>query len=262
MGRFTPELALAYSEVNYSLRCLTTSLSWGCRMQGKKVLVIDDDPNLLMLAEAVFSRAQAQVYLAADGPEGLRQFYAHQPDLVLLDLMLPEMDGWDVCLRIRQFSKVPLVMLTALGQDEEIIRGLMVYGADDYITKPVGADVLLARAEAVLRRIPSPPLKESPLYSDSYLTILRDEPRIYVEGKPVKLSATEYQLLSYLAQNAGRVLTFQQILDRVWGEARNNAEYVHAYIWHLRRKLEKNPHHPIYILTEYGVGYSFEKQNL
>jgi two-component system KDP operon response regulator KdpE len=230
-------------------------------MQGKKVLVIDDNPDLLKLAKVVFSHAQAQVYTAADGPEGLRQFYDHQPDLVILDLMLPDMDGWDVCRRIRQFSKVPLIMLTALDQDEDIIRGLTIYGADDYITKPVGANILLARAQALLRRVPSSPANKEPhLYNDNYLTMPRNERRVYIEGKPVKLSTTEYQLLYYLVQNAGRVLTFQQILDHVWGESRDNTEYVHVYIWHLRQKLEVDPRHPIYILTEYGVGYYFEKQ--
>jgi DNA-binding response OmpR family regulator len=231
-------------------------------MQGKKILVIDDDPNLVKLSEAVFTRAKAKIYTATNGLEGLRQFYAHQPDLILLDLMLPEMDGWDVCRRIRQFSQVPIIMLTALSQDEEIVRGLTTYGADDYITKPVGSDVLLARVEALLRRIaPSSP-NESPLYSDSYLTIAPNEPRVYVGGKAVKLSIIEYRLLCYLAQNAGRVLTFQQLLDNVWGESRDNAEYIHVYIRHLRQKLEADPAHPIYILTEYGIGYYFEKQIL
>ncbi|MBI1879781.1 MAG: response regulator transcription factor [Chloroflexi bacterium] len=229
-------------------------------MQGKKVLIIDDDPRLLGLIELIFGYAEAKVYTATNGPEALRQFYAYQPDLVLLDLMLPEMDGWEICRRIRQFSQVPLIMLTALSQDEEIIRGLVDYGADDYITKPVGSQVLLARAEALLRRMaPSPP-KELPLYSDSYLTIPWNEHRIYVKGKPVKLSGIEYQLLVYLAQNAGQVLTYQQILDNVWSESRDNTEYVHVYISHLRQKLEADPRHPIYLLTEYGLGYSFEKQ--
>lgn len=230
-------------------------------MRGKRVLVIDDDPRLLKLVELIFSQAKAQVYTASNGQEGLFQFYAHQPDLVILDLMLPKMDGWEICRRIRQVSQVPLIMLTGLGQGDNIIRGLVNCGADDYITKPFSSDVLLARAQAVLRRTALPATAAKPVtYGDNYLTIASTERRVFVRGKPVKLSNTEYRLLIYLAQNAGRVLTFRQILDHVWGGLRDNIEYIHVYISHLRQKLEEDPHHPSYILTEYGVGYRFEKQ--
>ena len=232
-------------------------------MRGKRVLVIDDDPRLLKLVELIFSQAKAQVYTASNGQEGLSQFYAHQPDLVILDLMLPKMDGWEICHRIRQVSQVPLIMLTGLGQDDTIIRGLVNYGADDYITKPFSSDVLLARAQAVLRRTALPATAAKPVtYGDNYLTIASTERRVFVRGKPVKLSNTEYRLLIYLVQNAGHVLTFRQILNNVWGGLRDNNEYVHAYMWYLRQKLEEDPHHPLYFLTEYGVGYRFEKQIL
>ncbi len=230
-------------------------------MQRKKILVIDDDPRLLKLVELIFSQAKAQVYTATTGQEALSQFYAYQPNLVILDLMLPEMDGWEICRRIRQVSQVPLIMLTALHREDDIIQGLINYGADGYITKPFNANELVARAEALLRRAALPPAIEEPnLYSDIYLTIPADQYRVFVRGEPVKLSVTELRLLTYLVQNAGRTVTFQQILENVWGGGQANVEYVHAYIWHLRQKLEPNPRSPIYLLTEYGVGYSFEKQ--
>jgi two-component system KDP operon response regulator KdpE len=230
------------------------------QLQGKRILVIDDDPGLLHLAELVFSRQEALVYTAASGQEGLRQFYTHHPDLVILDLMMPEMDGWEVCRRIREISDVPVIMLTALGRDEHIIQGLEA-GADDYLPKPFNNDILLARARAVLRRMAPPHPPARPVtYSDGHLTIDLNERRVLVREEPVKLSGTEYQLLTYFLQNSGRVLTFQQILKNVWGEEyQDHVEYVHAYVWHLRQKLEEDPRNPVYLLTEHGVGYHFEK---
>jgi DNA-binding response OmpR family regulator len=232
-------------------------------MQDKRVLVIDDDPSLLQFVNLVFAQANAEVYTATNGSDGLHLFYTYRPDLVCLDLMLPEMDGWEICRRIRQVSQVPLIMVTALGQEDEIIRGLETYGADDYVTKPFNYHVLLARAKALLRRAALPPaLEETIIYSDDYLTIPAKDYRVFVCGNLIKLSLKEHRLLTYLVQNAGRVLTLQQILENVWDESRDNPEYVHAYIWHLRQKLEVDPRNPVYILTEYGVGYTFEKQIL
>lgn len=230
-------------------------------MQEKRILIIDDDPYLLQLVEMAFQRVKAQVFTATNGLEGLHQFYTCQPDVVIVDLMLPGIDGWEVCRRIRQISQVPLLILSALRQKNNIIRSLLNYEADDYITKPFSPEVLLARTEALLRRAALPPThKESILYGDSYLTITGVKNMVMVRGEPVKLSATEYRLLVYLAQNAGRTLTFQQILENIWGEGRDNVEYVHVYIRYLRQKLEEDPRHPIYLITDYGVGYRFEKQ--
>jgi DNA-binding response OmpR family regulator len=229
-------------------------------VEGKRILVIDDEAVLLKLVEETFTRLGAQVYKASDGHEGLRQFYTCKPDLVILDLMLPQLTGWEVCQQIRQISNVPLILLTAINRDADIVRGLQC-GADDYVTKPFSPAVLIARAQAALRRA-VPDTEENPTgyYGDGYLTIDLEKRRILVNGKPVRLSATEYKLLAYLFKNAGRVVTFQQILAHVWGEEyHGNADYVHVYISHLRRKLEADTTNPIYIRTEHGVGYRFEK---
>ncbi|MBI1877251.1 MAG: response regulator transcription factor [Chloroflexi bacterium] len=230
-------------------------------MEQQTVLVIDDEPALLRLLESVFSEAGYQIYTSTNGPEGLRQFYTCQPDLVILDLMMPEMDGWEICSQIRRLSDVPVIMLTAMIHDDEIIRGLTC-GADEYVTKPFNSAVLLARAQALLRRAALPPTtKKLAAYSDGYLTIDLEAHRVHVCGQPVKLSVTEYGLLAYLLQNADRMLTFRQILGHIWGEAcQDNIEYVHVYISHLRQKLEKDPSCPVYLLAERGVGYCFEKQ--
>jgi DNA-binding response OmpR family regulator len=229
-------------------------------LRGKKILIIDDDLFMLRLVEQTLSLAGGQVYTAANGPEGLSQFYAHQPDLVILDIMMPNVDGFEICRLIRRSSNVPIIMLTALGQEKDIIRGFDS-GADDYVTKPCSAKVLLAHVQAVLHRAALPAVVEEPIiYSDGYLRIDIGQHRVFVRGEPVKLSAKEYQLLVYLFQNAGRVLTISQILENVWGwEYRDNIDYVHVYIHHLRQKLEENPKRPKYLLTEHGVGYRFEK---
>jgi len=227
----------------------------------KKVLIIDDDPDLLELLGSLFSHAKADVQLASSGSEGLRIFYDQRPDLVILDLMMPEMSGWEVCRQIRNLSDVPLIMLTALQQPHDVTRGLS-YGADDYVTKPFELNVLLARCQAVLRRASHRyhPETKSLTYSDDYLTIDLNKHRVRVHGKEVKLSSKEYQVLAYLLKNVGQVLTFQQILENGWGwEYQDHLEYVHAYIWRLRQKLEEDPQNPVYLLTEYGVGYRFEK---
>jgi two-component system KDP operon response regulator KdpE len=229
-------------------------------MGNTKVLVVDDDPALLPLIEYTFAREDYEVHCASDGKEALRQFFAHQPDLVILDIMMPRMDGWETCRRIREVSDVPIVMLTARGQDEDVIRGLE-YGADDYLTKPFSIKVLVAHARAVLRRAALPPVdySESTTYADDYLTVDLQERRVTVRGEMVKLTPTEYRLLAYLVQNAGRALTFSQILQSVWGwEYQDDVDYVRVYIWHLRQKLEEDPKNPKYIQTETGVGYRFE----
>jgi len=229
-------------------------------LDGKTILVIDDDRNLLRLVEHTFSRTGALLDTAETGEEGLRRFYARQPDLVILDVMMPEMDGWQVCSRIREVSDVPIVFLTALGKAVEIIRGLDC-GAVDYVTKPFSPDILVARIRAALRRtdIASRRLK-LPSYRDDYLTIDLEARQVLVRGKLVKLTATEYQLLAYLVQNAGRVLGFQQILENVWGcEYQDSINYVHVYMSHLRNKLEEDPKNPCYLLTEHGMGYRFQK---
>lgn len=228
-----------------------------------RILYIEDEPEMIELTRMVLEREGFEVLGAMGGNEGLEKIKQEKPDLILLDLMMPEMDGWEVCRHIRQISEVPIIMLTALAQDKEIIRGLAA-GADDYVTKPFNPEVLLARSRAVLRRAALPPaIEASPTYNDGYLTIDLGERRVLVQGEIVRLTATEYRLLAYLVQHAGRVLTFDQILQKVWGEEYSgNAEYVHVYIQRLRKKLEPDPSSPTYLTTEHGIGYQFEKHML
>jgi two-component system KDP operon response regulator KdpE len=230
-------------------------------LEGKRILLIDDDPYVLRLLEYTFSYAGAQVYAATGGQDGLRllNFCAHRPDLVILDVMMPEMDGWEVSQRIRQISDVPIIFLSALGGEEDIIRGLE-FGAVDYVLKPCKPEVLLARARSALRQAESVSDSQQPLtYRDDFLTIDLEKRRVLVRGKQLRLSGTEYRLLAYLLRNAGQVLTTQQILENVWGfRYFNSVNYIHAYVWQLRQKLEPNPARPRYLLAEQGGGYSFQ----
>ncbi len=229
-------------------------------LQGKSVLIVDDDPQLLNLMKVILLQSQAQVYTADGGQDGLQQFYHHQPALVILDLMMPDVDSWKVCQQIRQLSNVPIIILTALDQDSHLVSGLNL-GADDYLVKPVETQVFLARVEALLRRATSIPETPTPvIYSDDYLTVDLDRYQVLVRGQPVRLTAREYRLLIDLVQAAGRVRTFKQILESVWGwEFQESVDYVHTYISRLRRKLEPDPKNPRYFLTEYGIGYWFAK---
>jgi two-component system KDP operon response regulator KdpE len=230
-------------------------------MLGKKILVIDDDAEICRITEHFFQKAGAEVMTAANGSEGLRKFYTLRPDLILLDIMLPDENGWETCKQIRKFSDVPIILLTALRRDEDIVRGLEC-GADDFISKPFSIEVLRARARAVLRRTQAENAVSHPReYEDGYLSIHLDQHRILVCGSQVKLTPTEFRLVETLFQHSGRVLTFKQILEQVWGwEYRDSVEYVHVYVSHLRQKLEEDPKHPKYLLTEHGIGYRFEAQ--
>jgi DNA-binding response OmpR family regulator len=230
-------------------------------MQDKRILIIDDDHALLDLLETVLAPRGAEVCVAASGQQGLDQFHARRPDLVLLDVMMPDMDGWEVCRQIRLVSDVPIIMLTAQCRDEDIVRGLKM-GADDYVTKPFSPEVLLARSQAALRRPVFAPERQQPFtYHDGHLTINLEQRRVLVKGEPVKLSVTEYELLAYLVRRAGRVLTFRQILRNVWDEvSMERTEYVHNYVSYLRYKLEPDPRCPVYFLSDRGVGYRFVEQ--
>jgi DNA-binding response OmpR family regulator len=230
-------------------------------LQEKRILIIEDDWDMGQLLGSFFSKKGADVYLALDGRQGLRQFYDHRPDLILLDIMMPDISGWEVCRQIRRLSDAPIIFLTALGKAQDIIRGLD-YGATDYVVKPIDLMVLKARVQAALRQTTH--LDQAPamgIYDDDYLKIDLNRQRVFVQGQQVKLSATEYKLLAYLFLNAGRMLTSEQILEKVWGlEYQNTSKYIHTYIWRLRRKIENDPDNPNYILTEHGFGYRFEKQ--
>ncbi len=229
-------------------------------MKGKKILVIDDDTAMCQMLEILFTMEGAFVLTANDGREGLHKFFEERPHLVMLDIHMPHMNGWETCRQIRLLSDVPIIMLTRLNSDAEIIRGLGA-GADDFISKPFNTSVLLARTRAVLRRVtktavPTPPTR----YADGYLTIDLERREVFVQSEPVKLTATEFQLLTFLLKNAGRTLSYEQILENVWGwEYRESIDYVHVYISHLRRKLEKDARKPLYLVTVHSIGYRFDK---
>ena len=229
-------------------------------MINTKVLLIDDDAELLQLATVIFKKEGAQVITALDGMEGVSKLFTHHPDLIILDVMMPGMNGFDVCERIRQVSNTPLIMLTALNHEQEMLRGLEA-GADDFLSKPFNADILLARAKTVLRR--SEHLKtpsDQFNYDNGHLSIDVARRDVLINNKRIKLTPVEFRLLTYLARNAGKVLTFEQILTNVWGnEYRGSMDYVHVYISHLRRKLGEDTKTPRYILTLHGIGYIFEK---
>jgi len=226
----------------------------------QKVLIIDDDEDLLQLAGLLFKKAGAQVFTARDGLEGMSKLFTHRPNLIILDVMMPGMNGFEVCERIRQVSDAPLIMLTALNHEQEMLRGLEA-GADDFLSKPFNADILLARAKTVLRRsenigAPSGEFQ----YDNGHLSIDGERRDVSIRGKRIKLTPVEFRLLVYLARNAGKVLTFEQIISNVWGaEYKGSTDYVHVYVSHLRRKLEENTRSPRYIVTVHGVGYFFEK---
>ena len=231
------------------------------QQQQPTILVIDDDKLTARVISDRLSATGYTVHVAHDGQEGLRQMYSHRPNLIILDVMMPKMDGWTTCRRIREVSNVPIIMLTAKDRPQDVIRGLDE-GADEYVTKPFELAVLLARVRAVFRRValqPVPPEREEVSYDDDYLTFNPIDRRVMVNGELVKLTPTEYSLLALLIQNAGRVLPYRLLLEQVWGwEYIDDVDYLRVYIWHLRRKLEPNPRQPCYVLTEHGIGYRFE----
>lgn len=227
-----------------------------------KVLIIDDDHTLVDLVRNTLRAERYAVYSAHDGQDGLRVMYEQHPDLVILDINMPAMDGWTTCQRIREVSSVPIIMLTARDEPEEIIKGLDL-GADDYIIKPFDINVLKARVRANLRRAAAADVPRTPnvTYADNYLTINLDERRITVGGKPVRLTPTEFNLLAHLVDSAPRVVPYRALLEQVWGfEYIDDIDYLRVYVWHLRRKLEPDSKNPTYIVNELGVGYRFERQ--
>ena len=231
----------------------------GCR----KILVVDDDLTFLGLVDWVLTHEGYEILKASDGQEGLRLLFSARPDLVLLDVVMPGMDGWQLCQRIREATDVPVIMLTGKQQAEkDIVRGLES-GADEYLFKPVGNKELVARVKAALRRVgldSSAGAKKEVTYADGFLAVDVAEHKVTVRGERVRLTPREFRLLALLVQNAGRVLTHKQILEKVWGwEYSDDLDYVRIYVAHLRQKIEPAPATPRYIITEPGVGYYFHK---
>ncbi len=232
-------------------------------MSVKKVLTIDDAQVFLKLVGQVLTKQGFKVLTASSGQEGLRLLFNGKPDIVLLDVAMPRMDGWQTCQRIREVSDVPIIMLTGKQKaEEDVVRGLD-YGADEYLFKPVGNRELVARIRAVLRRGELPSSTEAKreiTYADDLLTVNVAERRVMVKGERVKLTPREFRLFALLVENAGHILTHKQLLEKVWGwEYTDDLDYVRIYISHLRQKIEPDPALPRYIVTEPGVGYYFQK---
>lgn len=223
------------------------------------ILLVDDDPQLVRLVRANLESVGYRMLTAADAHAALEAIDMEMPDLIVLDIMLPEVDGYELCKRIREFASIPIIMLTAKVEDIDKVKGLKL-GADDYVTKPFNVQELLARIEAVLRRTHSSEEETGRPRSLSYGDVSIDflQRKVTIRGQEVPLTLTEYKLLSQLMSNAGRVMLHRELLTRVWGlEYQRELEYLRAYVLHLRRKIEEDPHRPKYILTQSGIGYVF-----
>ena len=221
-----------------------------------RILVVDDEPNILgTLAPLLRSRGY-EVFTAMNGRGALEALDREKPDLVVLDLGLPDIDGVEVCRQVRETRNVPIVVLSARGAEGDKVRALDV-GADDYVTKPFGAEELLARIRAALRRSDAPPPASEPIVRGR-LVIDRERFRVLRDDEELRLTPKEFELLTYLAQHPGRVLTHRTILKAIWGpHAVDQPEQLRVLIGALRKKIEPNPSTPIYILTEPWVGYRF-----
>lgn len=223
----------------------------------ERILIVDDEPRFLRLIEANLETEGFEVLKAKDGKQAVEEAVSQKPDLVLLDVMMPEMDGFQACERIREFSNVPIIMLTAKGEEDQRIKGLNL-GADDYIVKPFSAGEMLARVRAVLRRAQSryQDVGEA-VFTRGDLQIDFARAEVRLAGEPVGLSATEYRLLLQFARAAGKVLSSEDLLRNVWGEEYSEEkEILWVSISRLRQKLERDPKQPELIVTHSGAGYS------
>jgi DNA-binding response OmpR family regulator len=224
-----------------------------------KLLLIDDSQDMQKLVGMYLERDGYEVIRASNGKEGLHQLTKHQPDLILLDVMMPEIDGWETCRRIREVSSVPIIMLTAKSQEKDIVRGLEM-GADDYVTKPFDPSELKARVRSLLRRTQEMVTQERApqVLEDEWLYIDLSRRVVKANDKPIELTPTEFRLLAALVRKLDCVIPHRQLLRQVWGpEYSDEVHYLKLYIRYLRQKLEKDPANPQYLLTEWGVGYRF-----
>lgn len=232
----------------------------GCRKMSAKILVIEDDTGLRRLLQLDLEKHQYDVATAADGQSGLRLFENAAPDLVVLDIAMPVMDGWEVCRRLRLQSNVPILMMTAHAINEQDIAHGLNMGADEYMVKPLSGVEFHARVNALLRRAQLSNHEQTEInrYADDYMQIDINSRQVKIEGQEVRLTPTEFNLLALFIRNNGDVLTFQEILEKVWGpEYKNEHHYPRIYVSHLRRKIEPDYKNPTYIHNEYGVGYIF-----
>jgi len=223
---------------------------------GARILIVDDEPNILGTVAPLLRARGYEVFSAMSGRAGLESVERDKPDLVVLDLGLPDIDGVEVCRQIRETTNVPIVVLSARGAEGDKV-GALDAGADDYVTKPFGAEELLARIRASLRRVETPVPASEPIVRGD-LVIDRERFRVARDGEDVRLTPKEFELLSFLAQHPGRVLTHRTILKAIWGpNAVDQPEHLRVLVGALRKKIEPNPSSPRYILTEPWVGYRF-----
>lgn len=227
-------------------------------MEKRHILVVDDESRIVRFVRMNLELEGFRVSEANAGREAIEKVRDDLPDLVLLDVMLPDMDGFEVLKEIRSFSTVPVIMLTVKGEEEDRVRGLDL-GADDYITKPFSPRELVSRIKAVLRRTEAAmPASQGLVVIDEDLQIDFDQREVIVRGNRIKLRPTEYRLLYHLVNNAGWVMTHEMLLSKVWGhEYRDDHQLLRLYITYLRQKIEPDPSNPKYILTEHGIGYRF-----
>ncbi len=223
------------------------------------VLVVDDEQPLRDFVGRNLQKRNFQVHTATNGMEAVAIFQANAIDLVIMDLMMPRMDGIEAIGHIRRSSMVPIIVLSALEEEHHKVEALN-QGADDYLTKPFGVDELLARVNAVIRRAKWNKASQPPMFlAHADIVVERDRHQVTVRGKPLELTPTEFNLLVYFMENPGKVLSHEIILRTIWGpEYGQEAEYLRVYIGRLRQKIEVNPAQPRHLLTERGIGYSFE----
>ena len=227
------------------------------RNKGKVILVVDDEPRMIGFIRMNLELENHRVVEAHSGLEALDAIRTQLPDLVLLDVMMPDLDGFETLRMLREFSDIPVIMLTAKGEENDKVYGLEL-GADDYITKPFGPRELSSRIKAIFRRLEKPTTEDAVLQIDERLSVDFNQRAVIVAGETVKLRPTEYRLLYHLIQNAGWTVPHDQLLQKVWGyEYRDEAHYVRLYVNYLREKIEEDPTDPRYIVTERGVGYRF-----
>lgn len=227
----------------------------------KRILVIDDDPDVREVLQLTLERAGYEVAVAASGAEGLEKVIDCCPDLILLDVMMPVMDGWQVCHCLRDVTEVPIIMLTVLGKEQDVTKGLHL-GADDYISKPWSNRELLARIRAVMRRVDtSSTAVAHKVYSRGDLVIDLIHREVAIEGNKIELTALEFRLLTYLTRRSGQVVPYSELMAQVWGtEFSQNIVSLRVHVHNLRQKIEKDPKNPRYILAKRGVGYYIADQ--
>ena len=227
----------------------------------KKVLVVDDEKLIVKGIKFSLEQDEMEVDCAYDGEEALNLLKQKEYDIVLLDLMLPKIGGYEVCQQLREFSQVPVIMLTAKGDDMDKIMGLE-YGADDYITKPFNILEVKARMKAIMRRASGSSKKEGREIISGDLRLVQDGKRVFVQGNEIKVTGKEYDLLKLLVENVNRVYSREELLQTVWGaDYPGDVRTVDVHVRRLREKIEQNPGEPLYVQTKWGSGYYYKERN-